>query len=72
MVDRLGGGGPGGPEGGVDIEEVAAKSPEKITKVFIDLTLGLQAYQARKIAFGLGFKGGQLKQLLKLLDGLYK
>ena len=41
-------------EGGVDIEEVAAKHPEKILKVWIDPLVGLQPFQARQIAFGLG------------------
>ncbi len=59
-------------EGGVDIEEVAASTPEKITKVFIDPGPGLLPYQKRKVAFGLGFSGDQLKQMGKLLDALYR
>tara|TARA_B100001248_G_scaffold220746_1_gene176665 strand:- start:112743 stop:113933 length:1191 start_codon:yes stop_codon:yes gene_type:complete len=59
-------------EGGMDIEEVAEKSPDKIIRVIIDPTLGLKGYQAREIAFGLGFKADQVKQMIKLLDGLYK
>jgi succinyl-CoA synthetase beta subunit len=59
-------------EGGVDIEKVAEESPEKITRAVIDPTLGLRPYQARNIAFGLGFRGEQVKQTVKLLDGLYR
>ncbi len=59
-------------EGGVDIEEVAAHTPEKIVRVFIDPAVGLQDYQKRQIAFGLGFKGDLLKQMDKVLTGLWK
>ncbi len=59
-------------EGGVDIETVAAETPEKITRAVIDPTLGLRPYQARNIAFGLGFRGEQVKQATGLLDGLYR
>ncbi len=59
-------------EGGVEIEKVAEETPEKITRVIIDPTLGLRAYQARQIAFGLGFRGDQVKQMIKLLSGLYR
>ena len=58
-------------EGGMSIEEVAAKTPEKIIKVHVDPALGLQDYQKRKIAFALGFKGDLLKQFSKLISGLY-
>jgi succinyl-CoA synthetase beta subunit len=44
-------------EGGMDIEEVAESQPEKILKEFIDPAIGLQGFQARKIAFGLGLSG---------------
>ncbi len=59
-------------EGGVDIEEVAARTPEKIIKVFVDPDLGLQAFQARLIAFNLGFQGDQFKQMVKLVTNLYR
>ena len=59
-------------EGGVDIEEVAANSPEKIIKVYIDPTWGLQPHQARQIAFGLGFSGPAFSGMLKCLEGLYQ
>ena len=58
-------------EGGVDIETVAEETPEKIIKINIDPLLGVQPYQARKVAFGLGFDGDQVKQMIKLLGGLY-
>jgi succinyl-CoA synthetase beta subunit len=59
-------------EGGMDIEAVAAATPEKITKAFIDPAVGLQAFQARQIAFALGFSGGLFKQALVLLENLYR
>lgn len=59
-------------EGGVDIEEVAESNPDAIIKVGVNSALGLQANQIRRIGFGLGFKGDQIKQFSKLLKGLYK
>ena len=58
-------------EGGMDIEEVAAKTPEKILKVAIDSATGLQAFHARKIAYGLGLEGDQVKSAVKFLYGMY-
>jgi succinyl-CoA synthetase beta subunit len=58
--------------GGMDIEEVAAKTPEKILKEFIDPAVGFQPYQARKLAFGLGLKGEQISQAVKFMTALYK
>ncbi len=58
-------------EGGVDIEEVAESSPEKILKVAVDPTLGLRPHQARRIAFGLGLSGDSFKQCVKLVTKLY-
>ena len=58
-------------EGGVDIEEVAEKTPEKITKVLIDPSLGIRPYQARQIAFSLGLNGDSFKQCVKLVIKLY-
>ncbi|OUU41699.1 MAG: succinate--CoA ligase subunit beta [Verrucomicrobia bacterium TMED56] len=58
-------------EGGVDIEEVAESSPEKILKVLIDPSLGIRSYQARLIAFGLGLSGDSFKQCVKLVTKLY-
>lgn len=59
-------------EGGVDIETVAEETPEKLVKAFINPALGLRPHQARKVAFGLGFKGDTHKQCVKLLAALYK
>jgi succinyl-CoA synthetase beta subunit len=59
-------------EGGMDIEEVAAKTPEKLVREFIDPLLGLQAYNVRKISAALGFSGDAAKQFGKLLGNLYK
>jgi succinyl-CoA synthetase beta subunit len=59
-------------EGGTEIEEVAAKSPEKIFKEWIDPGLGLQVFQARKVAYKLGLTGEALKEMIKFLLGLYK
>lgn len=59
-------------EGGVDIEEVAAKTPEKIIKEWIDPSTGLQSFQARKLAFGLGLQGKAFKEMVKFIIALYK
>jgi succinyl-CoA synthetase beta subunit len=59
-------------EGGVEIETVAAKSPEKIIREPVDPLAGLQPYQARKLASQLGFESSQLKNASKLFDGLYR
>ena len=59
-------------EGGMEIEEVAAATPEKIIKVAIDPTTGIQAFHARKLAFGLGLEGGQVKSAVKLILALYR
>jgi succinyl-CoA synthetase beta subunit len=59
-------------EGGVEIEAVAARSPEKIIREPIDPLAGLQPYQARKLASQLGFESSQLKNASKLFEGLYR
>ena len=59
-------------EGGVEIEAVAAKSPEKIIREPIDPLAGLHPYQARKLAKQLGFESSQLKNAAKLFEGLYR
>ncbi len=59
-------------EGGVEIEKVAASTPEKIIKEYIDPAIGLQGFQARKIAFGLGLEGDQVKNAVKFLAALYR
>ena len=58
-------------EGGVEIETVAEETPEKIQKEWIDPSVGLQPYQARTLAFGLGFEGKALKQAVKFITALY-
>ena len=59
-------------EGGMEIEEVAERSPEKILTVPVDASLGFQPYQARRVGFGLGLDAGQVKQLEVFLDGLLR
>ena len=59
-------------EGGMDIEEVAEKTPEKIIKVAIDPVFGLEGFYARQIAFGLGLEGKQVSSAVKLLKAMYK
>ncbi len=59
-------------EGGMEIEEVAAKTPEKIVRVAIDPATGMQSFHARRIAFGLGLEGAALKSALSFLPALYK
>ena len=59
-------------EGGMDIEEVAAKTPEKIIKEPIDPAVGMMPYQARKVATALGLKGDLISQGAKMLLGVYK
>ena len=58
-------------EGGMDIEEVAHTTPEKIFKEAIDPKVGLQPFQARKIAFNLGLSGEALKNMVKFITSLY-
>jgi succinyl-CoA synthetase beta subunit len=57
--------------GGMDIEEVAEKTPHLILKEFVHPGIGLQPFQARKIAFGIGLEGPQIAQAVKLLQALY-
>lgn len=60
------------PEGGMDIEEVSEKHPEKLYTEVVDPGLGLQDYQARNIAFRLGLTGTAYKDMIKFTKGLYK
>ncbi|MBM3930579.1 MAG: ADP-forming succinate--CoA ligase subunit beta, partial [Sphingomonadales bacterium] len=60
------------PEGGMDIEEVAEKHPEKIYREWIDPTIGFQAYQARRVALNLGLKGQAFKQMVDFCHHLVK
>ncbi|QPH39404.1 ADP-forming succinate--CoA ligase subunit beta [Pedobacter endophyticus] len=59
-------------EGGMDIEEVAEHTPHLIFKEEIDPKVGLQGFQARKIAFNLGVSGGAFKEMVKFVTALYK
>ena len=58
--------------GGMDIEQVAAETPEKILKQHIDPGMGLEPFQARKIAFALGLKPQQINPAVQFLTGLYR
>ena len=59
-------------EGGMEIEKVAAETPERIIKEWIAPSVGLQSYQLRNLAFGLGLKGTQVKNCIKILNALWK
>ena len=59
-------------EGGMDIEEVAAKTPEKIVSFSVDPASGLSAFHGRRVAFTLGLKGKQVKQCVQLIANLYR
>jgi succinyl-CoA synthetase beta subunit len=58
--------------GGMDIEQVAAERPEAILKQYVDPGMGLEPFQARKIAFALGLKGSQINAAVQFLSGLYQ
>ena len=60
------------PAGGMEIEEVAANTPELIFKEEIDPKVGIQAFQARKIAFNFGLSGEAFKNMVKFVTGVYK
>ncbi|MCH8466272.1 MAG: ADP-forming succinate--CoA ligase subunit beta [Roseinatronobacter sp.] len=59
-------------EGGMDIEEVAAHTPEKIVSFSIDPATGIQGFHGRRVAFALGLEGKQIKQCVDLVNKLYK
>ncbi len=59
-------------EGGMEIEEVAAKTPEKIIRVTVDPAVGMQPYQGRQLAFGLGLSGDAAKELGQVVTALEK
>ncbi len=61
----------GSEEGGVEIEEVAAKSPEKIIKVSVDVATGIQGFHTRKMAFALGLKNDEVKKFSKFMFAIY-
>lgn len=58
--------------GGMDIEEVAAQTPEKIIKVFVDPLLGLQGYHCRQLAFGLNLPPAAVKSFMPMIQNLYR
>ncbi|MBA3009390.1 MAG: ADP-forming succinate--CoA ligase subunit beta [Proteobacteria bacterium] len=58
-------------DGGMDIEQVAEKTPERIIKVYVDPLMGLQGYQIREVGFGLGLPPGAMKSFSGLLSNLY-
>src|SRR5690349_11654913 len=58
--------------GGMDIEEVAAKTPEQIVRVHIEPGIGLMPFQARQLGFGIGLAAGQVNQFVKLATRLYE
>lgn len=59
-------------EGGMDIETVAEETPDKIIKEWIDTAVGLQGFQARKVAFALGLEGDAFKGMVKFIHALYR
>ena len=62
----------GSASGGMDIEQVAATEPEKIVTIKVDNTAGLQAFQTRQMGFGMGLSAPQVRQLGKIMAGLYR
>jgi len=62
----------GSAAGGVDIEQVANETPEKIITAVVDNAAGFMPYQARDVGFGMGLNAKQVKQLTKIMDGLYR
>src|SRR3984893_14848392 len=58
--------------GGMDIEEVAAKTPEKIVRVYIDPGVGLVPFEARQLGFGIGLDGVQVNKFVKVVSALYE
>jgi succinyl-CoA synthetase beta subunit len=59
-------------EGGMDIEEVAAKTPERIHKAFVEPSVGLQSFQAQQLAFAVGLTGDSVRKASKLMLALYQ
>src|SRR3954462_12009955 len=60
------------PEGGVEIEKVAEETPDRIFKAFIDPALGLQAFEARRLAFQLGLQGESASRTVKMMMAIYQ
>ena len=59
-------------EGGMDIEQVAAETPDKIVKIIIDPVIGLRTFHARKLAYALGLRGAQVKSAVSFLRAMYR
>ena len=59
-------------EGGIEIEKVAAESPEKIIKIWIDPLVGIKSFQIRKLAFGLGLRGDAFKEAVQIFYKMYE
>lgn len=59
-------------DGGMDIEVVAAKTPEKITSIIVDQATGVQSYQCRQVAFAWSLQGEQINALEKIMRGMYQ
>ena len=59
-------------EGGIEIEKVAAESPEKIIKIWIDPLVGIKSFQIRKLAFGLGLSGNAFKEAVQIFYKMYE
>ncbi len=62
----------GAGEGGMEIEELAARAPDKILRIAIDPASGLSAFHARRLAFGFGLSGGQVRALVRFVSALYR
>ena len=60
------------PDGGVEIEKVAEETPDRIFKAFVDPAVGLQPFQARRLAFALGLEGPLVKQAVALMGAVYE
>ncbi len=62
----------GSAQGGMDIEQIAATNPEAIVKEVVEPAVGIQSFQAREIAFGLGFKGKEVRGAVAAINGAYR
>jgi succinyl-CoA synthetase beta subunit len=62
----------GSDQGGMEVEEIARKHPESLHRRLVDPSVGLPAFQARDLAFALGFRGGEVAQAIKAIQGAYR
>ncbi|MBK1667864.1 succinate--CoA ligase subunit beta [Rhodovibrio sodomensis] len=62
----------GSDQGGMEIEEIARQHPESMHRRLVDPSVGLPAFQARDLAFALGFRGGEIAQAIKVIQGAYR